>query len=351
MRIKTRYIKLIVSLAFLVLLFKLVRKNDFLAMFHQFNPFFFVLSLLLIPVMIMTSSLKWKVVLDLQGTPVGFWRLVKIYFIGYYFSNILPSNVGGDIIRSYYAGRQINSQSYAAVSVFVERITGLLILLLLVIVLPLFGGSLYSHPAVIVPASIALCLVVVFFWLFRYTRPVTAFFAIWLKILTIGRNIAGTNRIICRFLDALIRSGESLHKMADGFHDKLQAAAICLKKDWKTMIWVVALTIIHYAMAWVNVYLAFRTFGVTPPFWGIVVILPTSMMVAMIPITLGSLGIAEGSYVFYFGLIGIDKAATLVMGLFLRFKMILAGLVGLTLYLTHGTDKINNVEQLRDSGS
>jgi uncharacterized protein (TIRG00374 family) len=351
MRIKTKYIKLVVSLAFLVLLFKLVRKHDFFAMFRQFDITYFVVSLLFVPLMIMINSLKWKVVLALQGTPIGFWKLVRIYFIGYYFSNILPSNVGGDIIRSYYAGKQINSQSYAAVSVFVERITGLLILLFLVIVLPLLGSGIYSHPAIYMPAIMAVCLIVLFVGLFFYTRPVTAFFAIFLKVVTTMRNAVGTSGFLCRFFDRLIRSGESLHKMADGFHDKLQAAAVCLKKDWKTMFWVVMLTMVHYALAWINVYLAFRTFGVEPSFGGIAVVLPTSMMVAMIPITMGSLGIAEGSYVFYFGLVGIDKAATLVMGLFLRFKMILAGLIGLVLYLTHGTEKISNVEQLKDSGS
>jgi len=58
-----------------------------------------------------------------------------------------------------------------------------------------------------------------------------------------------------------------------------------------------------------------------------------ALMVAMIPISLGGLGITEGAYVFYFGLVGLDGGLTLAMGIFLRMKILLLGLVGLVIHL------------------
>jgi uncharacterized membrane protein YbhN (UPF0104 family) len=52
-------------------------------------------------------------------------------------------------------------------------------------------------------------------------------------------------------------------------------------------------------------------------------------MVAMIPITLGNLGIAEGSYVYFFGLLGMSSELTLAMGLLLRLKIIMLGAIGM----------------------
>jgi glycosyltransferase 2 family protein len=352
MRINTRYVKAVISLAFFVLLFKLIRKHDFLVIFEQFNPAYFLLSLLFAPVMIMTSCLKWKFLLDIQGSRLSFWYLMKVYFIGYYFSNILPSTVGGDVVRSYYTGRRIESQTLAAVSVFIERFSGLIFLLVFVIVCP-FLGKLYPHPAIVVPALGAVGLLVIFLWMLRYTRPLTVIFHVLLVIVGFINNFSERTSVksIRGLFAKTISLLEKLKSKADKFHEKLDLAAGYLKEKPVAFIWVVLLTIIFYMMAWFNVYLAFRTFNIQPEFLDIAVVLPTAMMVAMVPVTLGSLGIAESSYVYYFGLMGIAPAATLVMGLFLRFKMILTGIVGLGFYLAHNTEKIENVEQLRNSGS
>lgn len=350
---KARYLKAIVSVAFFVLLFKLVRAHDFLDMLRRIDPRFFWLSIAMSPVMIMTSCLKWKALLDLQGTPIRFIHLMRIYFIGYYFSNLLPSNVGGDVARSYYAGRLIGSQSHAAVSVFIERFTGLILLLVMVLVLPLFDRNLYTHAAILVPAAGALGLLILFLWILRYTRPLSALFAFMLGLALVFQKFADRARsaFLQKMSGGVAARVERLRLKADTFHDKLTTAIACLRKQPLTFLWVIVLTFAFYALAWLNVSLAFMAFGVEVPFWRIAVVLPTAMTVAMVPITLGSLGIAEGSYVFYFGLMGVAPAATLVMGLFLRFKMILSGLAGLILYLTHQAEKIENVEAIRNSGS
>jgi uncharacterized protein (TIRG00374 family) len=351
MRNTTRVAKAAVSVAFFVVLFHLVRRADFVALFRQIDPLYFVLSLLLGALMIGVSCLKWKMLLDRQDTPVGFWTLMRIYFIGYYFSNLLPSNVGGDVVRSVYAGWRIGSQSLAVVSVFIERLTGLILLLVLVVLMPCFGG-LYPHPAVLVPAAGAIGLLVLFFWIFRYTRPLSFFFRSLVNVLQAVARLPGARlRFVQKAIARLTAFSEKLHGKADSFHDKLQVAGACLKKDRRVMAGVIALTILFYVMTWGNVYLSFRAFGVAPPFATIAVVLPTAMTVAMAPITLGSLGIAEGSYVFYLGLLGISPAATLAMGLFLRFKMILAGLVGLFFHLSYKAKEGAHVPELRNAAS
>ena len=78
-----------------------------------------------------------------------------------------------------------------------------------------------------------------------------------------------------------------------------------------------------------NVLLGYRAFGAWPNAGGIAATLPLAMLVGMIPITMGNLGIAEGAYVVYFRLVGMSKELTLAMGLLLRLKIILLGVIGM----------------------
>lgn len=338
MRNISRLIKAAVSAAFFYLLYRWVRGHNFADIVRNADPLYLVLSLLIVPVMVSTSCAKWKVLLDAQGCAVPFRYLIKCYLIGYYFSNILPSNVGGDIVRLYYAGKRIGSHGHAAASVFLERFTGILLLLALVIFAPLLHPSLYRHPAVWIPALGAAGLLVLFALMLRVRNPFTWFFKAasnWT-----GKRLSGeaTGRVPA-FRKTLLRFDTLFQRMirkAESFHDKLALGASVLRTDRRVLIKVIVLTFLFYMLAGVNVWLAFRTFGSAPPVWEIISVLPTAMTVAMIPITLGSLGITETSYVFFFGLIGMLNVNTAAMALFLRIKLIFLGLLGLFVYLSHG---------------
>ncbi len=341
MKITSRHIKAAVSIAFLVMLFAIVRKGEFVAMLKRVDPLYFVLSFVIAAAQISTSCWKWKVLVDVQGQKAGFGFLMKNYLIGYYFSNLLPSNVGGDVVRSYYAGRHIGSQTKSAIAVFIERFTGVIYMLLLVIFAPLLRPELYSHPAVWIPAIGAAVLLAGLFWIARMDQPLAMVFDALVQVTQSLRRMTGAERHpgLDRVFQRSEDIGQKVLKKTESIHEKLTAAVDYIRSDPKVLWSVILLTVLFYALTWVNVYWAFKTFGVTVPFRDIVAFLPTAMLVGSVPITLGSLGIVEGSYVFYFSLVGVAPAATLVMGLFLRFKLIVVGIVGFFNYLTYKHDK------------
>ncbi len=341
MKITSRQVKAVVSIAFFLMLFAIVRKGEFVAMLKQVDPFYFVLSFVIAAAQISTSCLKWKVLVNLYDRSIGFGFLMKNYLIGYYFSNLLPSNVGGDVVRSYHVGRRIGSQTHAAISVFIERFTGMICMLLLVIFMPLLWPGAYRHPAVYVPALGAAGLLILFAWMALIDKPLSKLAAMFLRILQFLRSWRWLNqqRAAGRILHGLEIAAWKILRKTERIHEKLAATIDCLKKDKKAFLAVILLTVLFYALTWINVFWAFKTFRITPDFANIASLLPTAMLVSAIPITLGSLGIAEGSYVFYFGLVGMSTAATLAMGLFLRFKLIVVGIVGFANFLTYRHEK------------
>jgi uncharacterized protein (TIRG00374 family) len=77
------------------------------------------------------SSYRWQ----LLARPLGFTeplgRFVTLYFVGMFFNLFLPTSVGGDVVRAWLLAGRSGRRWTAAVSVFSERFTGLLTLLLI----------------------------------------------------------------------------------------------------------------------------------------------------------------------------------------------------------------------------
>ncbi len=331
-------LKAIVSLAFFSILISFVQGNQLALMFSQINWFYLLLSLALSPVMIVVSCLKWKMILDAGGSRVPFTTLFRIYLIGYFFSNMLPSTVGGDVVRSYYAGKLIKDQSYSAIAIFIERFSGILVLFFLVILAPLLLPSLYQSPYVLVPMAVSFTLIVLTLWIGTVKDPYTLpnnLVALVLNILEKSLSLMGCKKndhllvVINKHYDKFMARLEKLH-------EKLKLALGTIQQDKKLLFQLVLITALFYFLTWVNVSLAFLAFGVTHQFFHICALVPTILFVAHFPVALlGNLGFFESVFVFYLLLIAIPATASLAMGLLLRMKMLLIGIVGLLVYMAY----------------
>lgn len=345
----TFIIKVIVSVAFFMVLLSFVQRQELLELLDRIDWLYFGLSFLLIPVMLSISCMKWKVLLDVKRREISFLALIRIYLVGYFFSNLLPSVVGGDVVRSFYAGKIIDNQAYSAVSVFVERFSGILFLILLVIFAPLMRPDLYRSPYIYIPAAAAVVLLAVIFWVWTVKQPL----ALPDKIITfLFSSLKWLTDRLCfspaqRGLAFLQRVHRGIFKRLRKFHDELQRAVQVIRQDKMLFCKVIVLTVFFYILTWVNVYVSFRAFGVQPDFFAVSALVPTIMFVAHIPVTLlGNLGFFESVFVFYFLQIQIPAAESLAMGLLLRVKMLTLGIIGYLVYLFYKYQRGTELEQL-----
>ena len=344
MKNRSFLIRSIISLIFIGVIVAAVRQQDFVGRLKQVEPFWLGISLLLSVIMVSGSTLKWQVLLRQQGYKVGFAYLLRTYLVGYYFSNLLPSNFGGDVIRSWYAGRKTGSQGRAAVSVFMERFTGLILLLIMVMCMPLLTPGLIKNPYFLIPALVAFVFLVAALMVWGMDSPSRIPRAIMksvLKGLSPLRKLGPIGKLI-----ALVEKfSEGIFGKMDSFHLKLTDAGADIRKEPKWFIPVGGLTIFFYFLTLVNVYVAFRAFGIEPDFILMASVVPTVMMVGMFPVgILGNAGWTELSFMGYFSLIGFSGDEALAMSLLLRFKMLLLGVLGLPFYLTDKTE----VDQLKE---
>ena len=71
-------------------------------------------------------GLRWWLLLRSQSIFVDFWAAVKLYFLGWFYNNFMPGSVGGDLLRAWYVTKHTDKKFEAVLSVFVDRVIGLL---------------------------------------------------------------------------------------------------------------------------------------------------------------------------------------------------------------------------------
>ena len=69
---------------------------------------------------------RWWLLLRTQSVFINLFAAVRLHFLGLFYNNVMPSSVGGDLIRAWYVTHHTEKKFEAALSVFVDRIIGLL---------------------------------------------------------------------------------------------------------------------------------------------------------------------------------------------------------------------------------
>jgi uncharacterized protein (TIRG00374 family) len=291
------------------------------------NLYWASLSLVVGFCMLLVSCWKWWILMGEFRSEVTFAEALKIYCIGYYFGTFLPSSFGGDVVRSYFLGKKIGSHSASAAGVFLERGSGMVCLLLLVILAPLAKPQLYSHPAIWIPALLSAMLLLGLVVLVAFRKPIQKLEGIvpsWIRQAVPFRSLRDRSVVLWGGLFSRLRS----------FYHAVNSALVFIRNNPFDLLAVTVTTVAFYGMTWLSPWIAFRIFGNAPAMADVIAVTPASMLIASLPIApFGSLGLMEASMAGYFALVGIAPASGTATALFLRFHVLLVGLAGLFFFL------------------
>jgi uncharacterized membrane protein YbhN (UPF0104 family) len=75
------------------------------------------------------SAGRWKIFARTLRFERSLPQFTGFYFIGMYFNLVLPTSVGGDVVRAWYLDGRSGRRMAAFASVFLDRLSGLLVLL------------------------------------------------------------------------------------------------------------------------------------------------------------------------------------------------------------------------------
>ena len=282
------------------------------------GPVFLAALLLLAQILVVTR--RWRVVMTALSAPLPYWPLFRINLIGTFFNQTLPSTIGGDAFRVWLASRLGPALGKAVTGVLIDRLSGLLVILLVI--------------AFSLPMSFALVPDPVARWsLLVVAGAGLAGYAFVLFVPGGLSPILGRRRATRAILDL---SGDARHLFLIPRH----AAPI------------LALSLLVLLISAVSVYSLGWAIGADLGLVNCLILTPPIIVVAFVPISVAGWGVREGAMVAAFGYVGVPAADALVVSILFGLVLVAIGLPGGLLWLMSGRreDRASVLEAARNRG-
>lgn len=245
---------------------------------------------------------RWEALLAAQGTQVPVGVLTRLYFVGTFFNNLLPSGIGGDVVKMYELSARSDDTPTAISTVLVDRALGLLVLFALALVTLPFGWRSIPLPVALLILGLTLGSVVAV-WMFL-NRALVA----WLS-----DHLPPLAKLLAKPKIAAFYG--SFHR----YHGRYLWRALFFSLLFNlSLIAVVALIglALHVRIG-IQYYVLF---------------VPIISTLLALPISLSGLGIREGGYVYLFTQVGVAETTALSMSLTFFALSLVTGLIGGIIY-------------------
>lgn len=298
-------IKIIATLAIIGFLFTRIDLAKMARSVAGTNPWLLILALALYFLAIFIGAIKWRVLVQAQEMHASTAQLFTFSLVGLFFGNLLPSNVGGDVIRAYGLVRATERAEAAAISVLVDRLMGLTAFLGAAVVMASLAAVVLARGAEMEQVEIA-------------TVVAAAIFIF-------GSALLFSNRVAQRFKWIFdLRWFAPVRPTAQKVFSALQVyrrsyRALALNLALSTLI-VIVTTFVWYAVG--------LALGVTAPLFYFFLFNPLIAFVLLIPISFNGLGPKEATAVFFFGLAGVPEELALAMSLLFHLIIVLTSVPG-----------------------
>ena len=236
------------------------------------------------------ATLKWKALLPKHSI----FSLLHLNFIGQFYSILLPGQIAGEIIKAYRLGRGKPNAEQIAASVVIDRITGFLGLLAVAL-----AGMFFSRRAVdpwIIWVFLAFCaLLLLGLFCLKFRR--------WFGFLRACATRFG-------------RFGAQAARILDAWKRYLE-------QPYLLLLSIALGACFQFAAVWINIRFA-RELDIDIGFADWCWLFGVISVATMLPLTVGGIGLREGSFVGALALVGVPPEKALALSLAV-FAILLAG--------------------------
>jgi len=249
-------------------------------------------------VAILGSAWRWQLAFAVFDRHVPIRTLTSHTFAGQFVGNVLPSTIGGDVLRVTRGGTSVQSRPLSFAAVVLERLTGFIALPFIAFTGLALTPSLFEHHggwdtlAIGVGALVALGAIVA---------------------------LVGSRRLGGRF-----RHHTDWKQFLGALHEGLAH----LRRKPRRGLELVGAALVYQLTTVAVVYCAVRTIDAPVGFTVIMAFAPAVAMAQVLPLSLSGLGVREGMLVLLLGSVGVSTGAAIGVGLCWYACTLIASLVG-----------------------
>jgi uncharacterized protein (TIRG00374 family) len=302
-------VRIIISVSLIVYLIKTQIKDfsSIVEILKSSNKILLLLSLSTHALGTYITAVRWKILLSTQKVRLSTATLSVIVLIGSFFNNFLPTSIGGDVFRTYDASRKANIPLGTSASVIlVERFSGVVGAATYAVIALFLGFTAIGHRSVIIP-------IVIFF-----------FITVILGFLIINPSLFRLGKVSNRF------------KFMRKINEKLSNVYNTLRsfKEYKmTLVMVLVFSFLLQFTVILNWFLAAKALGINLSLTAFIFIVPVVATIAMIPISIGGIGLRENSLVFIMVAMGVTSEKAALCSLLILLMLIIMGTIGGIIYI------------------
>ncbi|MFI5045779.1 MAG: lysylphosphatidylglycerol synthase transmembrane domain-containing protein [Acidimicrobiia bacterium] len=256
------------------------------------------------------SAWRWQRVLAVFDVVVPLRTLLSHYLAGQFVGNVLPSTIGGDVLRVSRSSKRAGGD-VAFASVAIERLTGFVALPLLTFIGFVVKPSLLDLPHAWVAVAIS---------------------GVTIATLIVVLFVAGHPSLAGRF-----ESHENWMRFIGSVHTGVSR----LRREPRRGASVLAAAVAYQAAVVGAVWCAVHALGVSIPDGAVIAFVPAVAMAQVLPISLGGLGIREGLLVLLLHPLGVPTGKAIGVGLLWYGMTLLVSLLGAPAFAVghrHGED-------------
>jgi glycosyltransferase 2 family protein len=249
---------------------------------------------------LLLSAVRWQQVLEVLGLHAGLRRLVSLCLAGQFVSNVLPTTIGGDVLRVSRLSRETGHGPTTFASVVLERLSGWIVLPILTFTgLLLNPGLRELGRASTIAAGVGLVTLVALIGVLA---------------------LVGDRRVLGRFA-----SSEGWQRFAGAVH----LGITTLREHPKSAMAVLGVGIGYQLVLVVAALCAAQALhisgvGIT----SLLVFMPAVLILQVLPIGISGLGIREAAFVLFLQPLGVPPEQAIALGLLLYLLNLVTSLPG-----------------------
>jgi len=265
------------------------------------------------------GNVQWVRLLKLQGIVLPFRKTLSFYFVGAFFNNFLPANIGGDIVRVYDVYRESRMSHQTIASTVTDRLFGMVALGLLAMPAGLYVALRYEALGLERAFGLwSLAIVVAFMIILTMST-----------LLIFSRRLARAVERVVRPL--LIRGTRDRFKRVYESFYSYRSCVSSLPVVLAVAVLVQALRVmVHFEVS--------EAMGLDIPIIYFFLFVPVIAIFIALPISIGGLGVREGLGIFFFcrAVPGLDSEQAFTMGFLAYVVGVIVSLAGGIMYLGRG---------------
>lgn len=278
----SRWLRAAISCGLLALLAWKVPFSPVLGALHRFSLLGLGLGLVVTLLQLLVGVWRWHRLLRRTGEQVAYRHLLFDHLVASAYNMVLPSAMGGDVIRAYRGGQRLSRAHRAWSTTLLERVVGVMCLALLA--LP--GISL-------VPGAEPL--------------RVPSFVLVGLGVVVL---IAADAPL--RFVSRLaVARAPRLAALSEGVADDLRGPLATFGARGEAFVW----TLLYQALGLSILTAVVVPTGDTHLISALYTGLPLIVVASMLPVSIAGLGLRESLFVLVLGRLGVDEPTALALAL------------------------------------